>query len=130
MYFQPLSDKEERIGKDIVNAAYKVHNNLGPGLLEKIYEICLTHELQKLGYDVKRQIDLPINYDGIIFDEGLRIDILVENQVICEIKAVDQVNTVWEAQILSHLKLSNIRLCYLINFNVSLIKNGIKRIIL
>jgi len=125
----PLSEREEEIGRIIVNAAYKVHTALGPGLLEKVYEICFVHELRKAGLEAQRQIDLPIHYDGIQFDEGLRLDVLVENLVICEIKAVDQVNSVWLAQVLSHLRLTNKRLGYLINFNVEKIKDGIKRII-
>src|SRR5260221_9266109 len=125
----PLTEKEEKIGKIIVNSAYKVYKELGPGLLEKIYEVCLTHEIEKAGLEVKRQIDLPIMYDNIIFEEGLRLDLLVEDQIICEIKAVEQVNPVWTAQVLSHLKLTNRRLGYLINFNVPTIKEGIKRII-
>lgn len=125
----PLSEREEEIGKVIVNAAYKVHSALGPGLLEKIYEICFVHELKKAGLSVIRQIDLPIHYDGIIFDEGLRIDVFVESMVICEIKAVEHVNPLWNAQVLSHLKLTDKRLGYLINFNVEKIKDGIKRII-
>ncbi|MEQ9414567.1 MAG: GxxExxY protein [Cyclobacteriaceae bacterium] len=129
MAFEELSDNEERIGKAIVNAAYQVHSQLGPGLLEKVYEVCLTHELRKVDMLVARQVDIPIQYDGIQFDEGLRLDLLVENKVVVEIKAVDQVNQVWQAQVLSHLKLTGLRLGYLINFNVPLIKNGIKRII-
>ena len=129
MNFEKLSEDIEVIGKAIVNAAYKVHKELGPGLLEKVYEVCLAHELRKAGYTVARQIDIPITYDGIVFDEGLRLDILVENKVIVEVKAVDQVNPVWQAQILSHLKLLNLRLGYLIKFNVPVIKDGIKRII-
>jgi GxxExxY protein len=130
MAFVKLSDQEEEIGRAIVNAAFKVHTELGPGLLEKVYEVCLTHELRKSGFAVARQIDIPIHYDGIVFQEGLRLDMMVENKVIVEIKAVDQVNPVWQAQVLSHLKLTNLRLGYLINFNVALIKEGIKRIIL
>lgn len=130
MTYQKLSEQEESIGKSIVNAAFKVHSELGPGLLEKVYEVCLTHELRKSGLVVARQIDIPIQYDGIVFDEGLRLDLLVEDKVIIEIKAVDQVNPVWQAQVLSHLRLTNRRLGYLINFNVPLIKEGIKRIIL
>ncbi len=130
MGFTKLSDKEEEIGKAIVNAAFKVHSELGPGLLEKVYEACLTHELRKAGYSVARQVDIPIKYDGIIFDEGLRLDLLVEDNVIVETKAIDEVNAVWQAQVLSHLKLTGLRLGYLINFNVPLIKEGIKRIIL
>ena len=100
-----------------------------PGLLEKIYETCLVHELRKEGYEVERQVSLPIEYEGIVFEEGLRIDILVEEQVIAEIKAVNEVNPVWQAQVLSHLKLANLRLGYVINFNVPQIKFGIKRLI-
>ncbi|HRK52297.1 MAG TPA: GxxExxY protein [Cyclobacteriaceae bacterium] len=130
MTFEKLSDNEEKIGKAIVNAAYQVHSQLGPGLLEKVYEVCLTHELRKVGMLVSRQVDIPIQYAGIHFDEGLRLDLLIENKVVVEIKAVDQVNPVWQAQVLSHLKLTGLRLGYLINFNVPLIKSGIKRIIL
>lgn len=83
--------------------------------------------LEKIGLDVKRQIDIPIVYDGMQFDEGLRLDLLVNNLVIVELKAVDLVNLVWEAQIISHLKLTGLNLGYLINFNVPLIKNGIRR---
>jgi GxxExxY protein len=130
MKFEQLTVLEEDIGKAIVNAAYHVHKELGPGLLEKVYEVCITHELRKNGLSVARQIDIPIQYDGIVFQEGLRLDILVESKVIVEVKAVDIVNPVWNAQILSHLKLTNLRLGYLINFNTVLIKNGIKRLIL
>lgn len=99
-------------------------------MLEKVYEICLAHELRKAGHDVARQVDISIQYDGISFDEGLRLDLLVDNRVVVEIKAVDQVNPVWQAQVLSHLKLTRLRLGYLINFNVPLIKQGIKRIVI
>jgi GxxExxY protein len=125
-----LSPREEEIGKKIVDAAYHVHTTLGPGLLEKIYEVCFCHELAKRELKFQRQVDIPINYDGLFFDEGLRLDVLVEDLVICELKAVDKVNPVWEAQLLSHLKLTGRRLGYLINFNVPLIKNGIKRMVL
>jgi GxxExxY protein len=129
MSFLRISEQEELIGKAIVNAAYKIHKKLGPGLLEKVYEVCLTYELKKEGFAVSRQVDIPIQYDGIVFDEGLRLDILVEQKVIVEIKAVDQVNPVWQAQILSHLKLTQLRLGYLVNFNVPIIKQGIKRFV-
>ena len=124
-----ISEYEEFLAKKIVNAAYKVHTALGPGLLEKVYEICFCHELEKLGIHVARQLDIPIIYDGLIFEEGLRLDVLVDNLIICELKAVDIVNPVWEAQILSHLKLTGKKLGFLINFNVPLIKQGIKRYI-
>ena len=130
MDFTPLSKKEERIAGKIVDAAYAVHTTLGPGLLEKVYEVCLCHELSKRGLKYERQVDIPIVYDGITFNEGLRLDVLVEGLIICELKAVDEVNPVWEAQLLSHLKLTGKRLGFLINFNERLIKEGIKRIIL
>jgi GxxExxY protein len=130
MGFIPLSVSEEKIAKGIVEAAYQVHRKLGPGLLEKVYEVCFCHELSKMGFQSKRQIDIPVKYDGIIFEEGLRLDVLVDDLVICELKAVDQVNPVWEAQLLSHLKMTEKRLGFLINFNVPVIKNGIKRLIL
>jgi GxxExxY protein len=119
----------EYVGKVVVNSAYKIHKELGPGLLEKVYEVCLAHEIKKEGIPVVRQLEIPITYDGITFEEGLRLDLLVGDEVIVEIKAVDLVNPVWEAQIISHLKLTDKKLGYLINFNVPLIKNGIKRFI-
>lgn len=103
---------------------------MGPGLLEKIYEVYFCHELSKKCISVLRQIDIPIEYDGLVFDEGLRLDVLVENEVICELKAVEEINPVWEAQILSHLKLLNKRLGYLINFNTINVGEGIRRFIL
>ena len=124
-----LSPELENIGKVIVNSAYIVHKELGPGLLEKVYEICLAHEIKKAGIDVVRQLEIPIVCDGITFDEGFRLDLLVDNEVIVEIKAVELVNPVWQAQIISHLKLTGKELGYLINFNVPLIKNGIQRFI-
>ncbi len=127
MKYKDLSEEEEQIGKAIVNAAFLIHKELGPGLLEKVYEVCMAHELRKMGFDVKRQIDIPIIYDGIQFDEGLRLDLLVNDLVIAELKAVELVNPVWEAQIISHLKLTGLNLGYLINFDVPLIKDGIRR---
>ena len=124
-----VNQEEERVAKAVVNAAYAVHKALGPGLLERVYEICLAHELVKAGYKVERQLDIPIVYDGLVFQEGLRLDLLIEDKIIVELKAVDQLNPVWEAQIISHLKLTNKRLGFLINFNVPLIKQGIKRYI-
>ena len=128
--YEKISIEEEQIGKAIVDAAYKVHSTLGPGLLEKVYEVCFTHCLKEKGFIAERQLSVPIVFEGITFDEGLRLDVLVNNLVICELKALETVNPVWEAQLLSHLKLTNKRLGYLINFNVPLIKNGIRRMII
>jgi GxxExxY protein len=97
--------------------------------LGRVYEVCLAHEISKAGLDVKRQIDIPIVYDGIEYTEGLRLDLLVEGSIIIKIKAVELVNPVWQAQIISHLKLLNKDLGFLKNFNVPLIKSGIKRFI-
>ncbi|HEY3403655.1 MAG TPA: GxxExxY protein [Ohtaekwangia sp.] len=130
MQFAKLTEEEEVIGRSIINACFKVHSHLGPGLLEKVYEVCLAHELRKKELAVARQLEIPICYDGITFNEGLRLDMLVNNKVVVEVKAVDQVNPVWQAQVLSQLRLTGLRLGYLINFNVPLIKDGIKRIIL
>ena len=130
MEYRPVSRNEEEVARKIVDAAYCVHKELCPGLLEKIYETCFCHELAKRGLTYQRQVDVPIVYDGITFEEGLRLDVLVEDIIICELKAVDEVNPVWEAQILSHLKLTKKRLGFLINFNEKYIKDGIKRIIL
>lgn len=130
MEHKPLSVKEESIAKKIVDAAYAVHKTLGPGLLERVYEVCFCHELSKRGLKFLRQVDIPIVYDGLTFDEGLRLDVFVEDMIICELKAVDDIKPVWEAQLLSHLKLTGNRLGFLINFNVPLIRNGIRRIIL
>ncbi len=127
MDYKDLSPIEEQIAKAIVNAAYNIHRELGPGLLEKVYEVCMAHELNKAGYDVNRQVDIPIVYDGIQFREGLRLDLLVNDLVVVELKAVDLVNPVWEAQIISHLKLTGLNLGFLINLNVPLIKKGVRR---
>ena len=113
--------------KEIVDCAYKVHSQLGPGLLEKIYEACFCYELDKKEIPYKRQIKLPIWYDGLEFDEGLQSDELVDNKIICELKSIDIINPLWQAQIMSHLKLTGLHVGFLINFNVPLIKNGIRR---
>lgn len=126
----PLSDREEHIARAIVDAAYAVHSNLGPGLLESVYEVCFCHELGKRGLAYRRQVVIPIVYDGITFEEGLRLDVLVEERIICELKAVEVMLPVFTAQLLTYLKLTGKRLGFLINFNVPLIKEGIKRVIL
>jgi GxxExxY protein len=128
--YKEVSEEEDRIGREVVNAAFQVHKELGPGLLEKVYETCFCHVLSQKGFVVKRQIDIPIVFDNLVFEEGLRLDVMVNDFVICELKALENVNPVWEAQLLSHLKLTNKRLGYLINFNVPLIKNGIKRMVI
>lgn len=129
MNFEDLTEQHESIATAIVNAAYNVHKQLGPGLLESIYELCFCHELSKQGLDCQRQVVVPIEYDTIKFDEGFRLDVLVEDLVICELKAVEKILSVHHAQLLSYMKLTNKRLGFLINFNVPMIKNGIKRFV-
>ncbi|MBK6539542.1 MAG: GxxExxY protein [Ignavibacteria bacterium] len=121
---------EENLIKEIVDCAFKVHSKLGPGLLERIYEVCFCHELRKKNIKFINQVKIPIKYDDLTFDEGYRIDVLVENSIVCELKAVVEHNAVFDAQILSQLKLAQKHLGLLINFNVPLIKNGIKRFII
>jgi GxxExxY protein len=124
------SEREELFAEKIVDAAYNVYKNLGPGLLERIYEVCFCHELKKRELEYRRQVDISIKYDNISFDTGLRLDVLVEETIICELKAVDDMHPVWSAQLLSHLQLTNKHLGFLINFNVPIIKNRIKRFII
>lgn len=121
---------EENLIKEIVDCAFKVHSKLGPGLLERIYEVCFCHELRNKNIKFINQVKIPIKYDDLTFDEGYRIDVLVENSIVCELKAVVEHNAVFDAQILSQLKLAQKHLGLLINFNVPLIKNGIKRFII
>ena len=130
MDYFPLSEKVENVAKKVVNAAYLVHKTLGPGLLEHVYELCFCHEIEKAGLNVKRQVPIPIVYDDINLGVFLRLDVLVEDFVICEQKAVELMHPIFEAQLLTHLKLSKKRLGFLINFNVIRIKDGIKRMIL
>ena len=123
----PPSEQLDDIAREIVDSAFKVHAALGPGLLESIYETCLCHELRKRGLVVQQQVPVQIIYDGVRLDGGLRLDLVVAGEVIVELKAVDKLMPVNEAQILSYLKLSRKRLGFLVNFNVPRIKEGIRR---
>ena len=118
------------IAKTIVDAGLKVHRALGPGLLESAYEHCLAHELHARGLSVARQVILPIVYEGATLDAGYRLDLLVEDKIVIEIKAAESLTPLAEAQVLTYLKLSGRRLGFLMNFNVQLFKNGIRRIAL
>lgn len=118
-----------KISGQIIDCAIKVHRRLGPGLLESTYEACLSHELRKAALKVDSQIALPIIYDDIFIEAGYRIDLLVEDTVVVELKSVERVLPIHEAQLLTYLKLSKMKLGLLINFNVTLLKNGIKRMI-
>lgn len=113
----------------IIACSIKVHQALGPGLLESAYEVCVAHELQKLGMRVERQKPIPVVYDGVQLECGFRADLLVENQVIAELKSKDRLHPIDEAQLLSHLRLLNLQVGLLINFRVTILKDGIKRIV-
>ena len=120
-------EKLNELSGKVIGAAIQVHSILGPGLLESAYEACLKHELIKLGLNVKSQVSLPIFYDSIMIDIGYRLDLLIEELLIVELKAVEKVSTVHEAQLISYLKLSGKKLGLIINFNVSRLKDGITR---
>ena len=120
---------ENELSRIVFSCALKVHQNLGPGLLESAYEECLFYELKKVGLEIEKQKALPLIYEEVKLDIGYRLDIIVENKLILEIKSVDTLNEVHFAQLLTYLKLTNCKLGLLINFNVVLIKNGIRRIV-
>jgi GxxExxY protein len=120
---------ENELSKIVFDCALKVHQKLGPGLLESAYEECLFYELNKTGLDVQKQKALPLVYEDVKLEIGYRLDIIIENKLIIEIKSVEALNDVHFAQLLTYLKLTNCKLGLLINFNVTLIKNGIKRIV-
>jgi GxxExxY protein len=126
----PIPAETERIATIVIDAAMTVHKALGPGLLEPVYEACLCHELSKRGIPFRSQVSLPVVYDGIRLAAGLRLDLIVAEAVIIELKAVERHNPLFEAQLLTYLKLTDHRLGLLINFNVPLLKDGIKRMVL
>jgi len=124
-----MKDRLNEVTENIMGAAIEVHRALGPGLLESAYEACLAYELGKRGFKVERQWPLPVVYREVKLDCGYRIDLLVEESVIVELKAVEKLAPIHEAQLLSYLKLSGCRVGLLINFNVKVLKNGVRRII-
>ncbi len=127
---EPIPKETDKVASKIVDAAFAVHTTLGPGLLESVYEVCLLHELEKRGLKAERQVLLPVVYDNLRLDAGLRLDLVVENRVVVELKAVEMLLPVHKAQVLTYLKLSGHRLGLLVNFNSVLIKDGIQRIAL
>ncbi len=120
---------ENEISKIVVDIAYRIHINLGPGLLESVYESIFAYELKKSNLEYQQQIEIPVMYDGAIFNNSLRIDLLIENKVIVDLKSVEQVLPVHKKQLLTYLKLSDKKLGLLINFNESHIKHGITRVV-
>lgn len=121
--------EENNIGKEVVDAAIRVHSALGPGLLESVYEAVLAKELERRGFSVARQVPVAIEYEGMKFDEGFRADIIVEGKVILELKSVEQLSKVHHKQLFTYLKLKRLKLGYLLNFGAGLMKDGIKRMI-
>jgi GxxExxY protein len=128
--FLPLSERETWLGGQVVDIAMLIHSTLGPGLLESIYEKCFCHELEMRSIPYVRQKSIAITYNKLFIEDGLRVDILIDNLVIIELKAQETMHPVWQAQLLSYLKLTNKRLGYILNFHVPLMKHGIKRMIL
>ena len=120
---------ENEISKVVFDAALKIHKALGPGLLENAYEECLYYELKKSGLLIEKQKELPLIYETVQLDVGYRVDLMIENKFIVEVKAIEELNDIHMAQILTYLKLSGCKLGMLINFNVDLIKNGVRRVI-
>lgn len=128
--FDPIPEKANRVAKEVVDAALKVHRPLGPGLIESVYKVCVCHELSKRGLAFQYELKLPVIYDGIRLESGFRFDIMVEDSVIVEAKSVDKMVPVYEAQVLTYLKLTGCRLGLLSNFKVPLLKDGIQRIVI
>lgn len=126
---EPLPQATQATAKSVVDSALAVHRQLGPGLLESVYEICLAHELSRRGHAVRTQVALPVVYDAIRLEAGYRVDLMVDESVIVEVKSIEALAPVHDAQLLTYLRLSERRLGFLINFNVALLKQGIKRMI-
>jgi len=122
--------RTELWAKVVLNAAYKVHTNLGPGLLESVYQTAMKHVIEKSGVTVKTDVKLPILFEGVKLDSGLQLDMLVEKSVIVELKSVERMNLLYEKQVVTYLRLSHLRLGFLINFNVPYLKDGIRRIVI
>jgi GxxExxY protein len=121
---------DDDLGTHLISCALRVHSELGPGLLESVYEICLVHELKKLGVHAERQVVVPITYDGLTFEEGFKVDILVSRSVIAELKSVEKLLPIHSAQLLTYLKLKGLRVGYQLNFNVvHMREGGIKRMV-
>ena len=120
---------ENEIGKSIVDTAIKIHREMGQGLLEKVYEIILAHQLRQRGFRVDQQPPIAIEYRGLRFDEGFRADLIIENKVIVELKSVERLNTAHKKQLLTDLRLADMRLGYLLNFSEALMKSGITRVV-
>jgi GxxExxY protein len=125
----PFPPALEDIGRQVLDGAFKVHTALGPGLLESAYENCLAHELTRRGLQVSRQVALPIEYEGLRLESGYRLDLLIQEAVVVEVKSVEALSRLHEAQLLTYLKLSGLRLGYLMNFNAVQLRHGLRRFV-
>jgi GxxExxY protein len=121
--------KENEISREVVDACYKIHSQLGPGLYESVYENILFYELVKKGLKVQKEIPIDVMWDGLVFEQGFRADLIVEDKVLVELKSVEEISKKHYKQVLTYLKLTNLKLGLLINFNENLIKDGIRRIV-
>ena len=121
--------KEDAIGKQIVDAAVRIHQEVGPGLLETVYEVILAHALEQQGFSVERQVFIPVEYQGLKFEEGFRADLIVEDKVIVELKCVEKLSNAHKKQLLTYLRLADRRLGFVLNFSEALMKHGITRIV-
>ena len=119
----------EQIAKQIVHCAIKVHKALGPGLLESVYQKCLAYELERVGLFVQCEVSVPVRYGDVKIDAGFRADMIVENSILIENKTVEQIAPIHEAQLLTYLKLTNLTIGFLLNWNVTLMKHGIRRMV-
>ncbi len=128
-HFLPIPADVEQVGRAVLDAAFKVHTELGPGLLESVYEACSAFVLRDSGLYVETQVALPVTYHNVEVEAAMRLDMLVEKKVIVELKAVESMMPLYDAQLITYLKLTGLRLGYLINFNVSHLRDGIKRIV-
>jgi len=128
--FAPIPLDAEVVGKKVLDAAYAVHSALGPGLLELVYEACLAHKLRQQGVSVETQVVVPVTFEGVHVETGLRLDLLAGGLVIVELKSVENMIPLYEAQLLTYLKITGLRLGYLINFNVVHLKDDIKRMVI
>ncbi len=124
-----MPPETNKISGMVVRCAVRVHTELGPGLLESVYAGCLAHEMAKAGLSFGREVGMPVEYDGVRFETGFRLDFLVEGCVVVEIKAVEAINPVHEAQVLTYLKVSGCRVGLLINFHVAMLKDGVRRLV-
>ena len=123
-------DRIEEIGRVIVDSAIRVHRTLGPGLLESAYQSCLTYELEKREFEVKREVRVPLRYGDLVIENGYRIDMLIDRSVVIENKVIERLLPVHRAQLLTYLEFSGTKLGYLLNWNVTLMKHGIRRFVL